>query len=166
MGNALGDPGVESICCVSRTFSLTVRSRSEDVESADALQAAIAHDRLINDTVNATLEETIRGGSDAKTSAWGVAGGAWGGPTIPLFGGIAGGASNASSTAWQNSGRDLSASALSTLSDAVTQSASAVRRLRSTVVQQMAQGETTSAIAGSTETRMRLSYLPIIGAMQ
>jgi hypothetical protein len=122
-------------------------SRSESMSSEEALTASLQHDRTISDIVDATIEETMRGGSRAHSEARGGAVGAGlaipiGPVAIPLFGGFAAGGADASSSAWQNSGRDLAMNALNTLSDATSQAASALRRQRATVVQQVSQGET------------------------
>ncbi len=121
-------------------------SRSEMLASEESLQSELTHDRTISDIVDATLEETMRGGSTAHTKGRGGAVGAGlaipiGPVVIPLFGGFAAGGTDSNSSAWQDSGRDLAMSSLNTLSDATMQAASALRRQRATVVQQARQGE-------------------------
>ncbi len=63
--------------------------------------------------------------------------------------GIGGGTSSADANAWQDSSRNTSANALNQLRDRTIQSASAVRSMRSTVVQTMRQGERVTATTES-----------------
>ncbi|MEO6392560.1 MAG: hypothetical protein ABIP75_11955 [Pyrinomonadaceae bacterium] len=118
-------------------------SRRESLEEQEFMSAQLNRDRDIVDVASASLHESMRGGSNANTSSFGVGLGigAIVGPVGGLFG-IGGGSSNANSTAWQNSSRDSAAHSMQSLSDSVSQSASAVRSQRSTVVQTVNQGET------------------------
>lgn len=116
--------------------------RDESVEARERLTNVLSRDRDINEMVNTTLRESIRGGSTASTSAFGggIGIGAILGPVGGLLG-IGGGASKASSRAWQDSSRDLAAGSLQQLRDRTSQAAAAVRSQRATVVQATRQGE-------------------------
>ena len=85
----------------------------------------------------------MRGGS--SSNVWGAGGGF--GLGIPIGAGFlgiggGGGAGGAGSEAWQNSSRALAASSLQQIRERITQSASALRSQRATVVQSVQQGET------------------------
>lgn len=129
-------------------------ARTEAIVETENLNAAISRDRDINDVVRGTVNESVRGGSSASTSSFGgglgIAGGLFGGAGF-LGGllGIGGGTSSAGSTAFQDSSRSTSASALNQLRDRTVQSASSVRSQRSTVVQTMRQGERVTATTES-----------------
>lgn len=121
-------------------------ARAETIEEREQIDAFIARDRDINEIVNATVSESVRGGS--KSSAGSIAGGIGIGAILGPVGGllgIGGGKSSASSSAWQNSSRSTAASALNQLRDRTIQSASAVRSQRSSVVQTLRQGERVTA---------------------
>lgn len=121
-------------------------SRTELLTEQEQLVANLSRDRDINEIVNTTLTESMRGGSKAKTSSFagGLGIGAVLGPVGGLLG-IGGGSSKASSSAWQNSSRQLAASSLQSLRDTTAQSASAIRSQRSTVIQTVKQGERVEA---------------------
>ena len=125
-------------------------ARTEALEEREQLEAEISRDRDINEIVNATLSESSRGGSKAKSGsiAGGIGVGAIIGPVGGLLG-IGGGSSSASGSAWQESSRSTAANALNQLRDRTTQSASALRSQRSTVVQTVTQGE---RVIATTET--------------
>lgn len=114
-------------------------ARTERLEAEDRLDAMISRDRDISEIVNASLRESLRGGSEASTWA---AGGGIGFALGPVVIGAGGGGGGASSSAWQNSARDTSANLLQQLRDRTLQSASSLRSQRSTVVQLVNQGET------------------------
>jgi competence ComEA-like helix-hairpin-helix protein len=150
MGNLLYSlplaPGQKKQIAVVDWERREVAARSEELEEREALDAAISRDRDINEIVNGTVSESVRGGSRASTAS--IAGGF----AAPIFGGllgIGGGASSASSSAFQDSSRNTAASALNQLRDRTIQSASALRSQRSTVVQTTRQGE---RIVATTET--------------
>lgn len=120
--------------------------RSEQLDYAESLTANLTRDRDINEVVAGAVSESIRGGSTAKTSAFG---GGFGlgavvpaGP-VPLGGllGVAGGSSKASSRAWQNSARETTMTSAQSLRDRTSQSAAAVRSQRATVIETATQGE-------------------------
>jgi hypothetical protein len=117
-------------------------ARFETGQETESLSAAMVHDRDISEIVDLSLSEHIAGGSTAKTSS---AGGGLGlgfiGKGFGALLGVSGGGSKSSSSAWQNSSRNLSTNSLHQLRDATMQSASAVRTQRTTVIQTMRQGE-------------------------
>lgn len=126
--------------------------RQEALEETESLQATLSRDRDIGEMVSSVLSESSRGGSSASTSAvgGGIGIGAILGPVGGLLG-IGGGASNASSTAWQDSSRNVAANSLQTLRDRTSQAAASMRAQRSTVIQTVTQGErvavTTESVA-------------------
>ncbi|HET8711011.1 MAG TPA: helix-hairpin-helix domain-containing protein, partial [Spongiibacteraceae bacterium] len=124
--------------------------RQESLEEEESLTATLSRDRDIGEMVNSVLTESSRGGSSANTSSFGggLGIGAILGPVGGLLG-IGGGASNANSTAWQNSSRNVAANSLQTLRDRTSQAAAAMRAQRSTVIQSIAQGERVSVVTES-----------------
>ena len=125
-------------------------ARTEALFESESLDASIARDRDVNEIVNGTLRESARGGS--SSSGGGIGGGLGVAGIFSGVGavlGIGGGYSSASSSAWQNSSRDTSASALNQLRDRTVQSASSVRSQRSSVVQTVTQGERVTATTES-----------------
>jgi hypothetical protein len=120
--------------------------RSESLEERERLTAELSRDRDISEIAEASLNEEIRGGSRARTGAFGggLGIGAILGPVGGLLG-IGGGTSSASSSAWQTATRETTASSLQQLRERIQQAASAVRSQRSTVVQTVRQGETVTA---------------------
>ncbi|UCG26283.1 MAG: helix-hairpin-helix domain-containing protein, partial [Chloroflexota bacterium] len=117
-------------------------ARTESLIEREQLAASLSRDRDINEVVSATLTESVRGGSTARTGAFGggLGIGAILGPVGGLLG-IGGGTSKASSSAWQDSSRRTAASSLQQLRDRTAQAASSLRSQRSTVVQTVRQGE-------------------------
>lgn len=125
-------------------------TRREQLDATESLDASLERDRDISEVVRGALSESTRGGSSA--SGGGIAAGGGIGGILGSFGGllgIGGGYSSASGSAWQNSSRKTSASALNQLRDRTTQSASAVRSQRSSVVQSVRQGERVEATTES-----------------
>jgi len=125
-------------------------ARTEAVESREQLDAALERDRDISEIVSGTIRESTRGGSSASSGS--IAGGLGIAAIIPPVGavlGIGGGHSSADSSAWQESSRSTAANALNQLRDRTIQTASAVRSLRSSVVQTVTQGE---RVIATTET--------------
>lgn len=114
-------------------------ARFEFALEAEQINAMISRDRDISEITNATVNENVRGGSEATTWA---AGGGLGLAIGPLVLGAAGGGGGASSSAWQDSSRSASANFLNQLRDKTIQSASSVRSQRTSVVQSVRQGET------------------------
>lgn len=121
-------------------------ARQESLSESEQLDAFISRDRDIHEIVNATVAESTRGGSSAKTGSFGggIGIGAILGPVGGLLG-IGGGSSKASSSAWQNSSRKTAADSLQMLRDRTIQGASSIRNQRSTVVQTVRQGERVTA---------------------
>lgn len=118
-------------------------ARTESLEEREQLSAMLNRDRDISEIASASVRENLTGGSSASTDSFGF-GGALGfiGEGIGGLLGFGGGSSSAGSTAWQNSGRDTSASSLQQLRDRTVQGATSVRNQRSTVIQTVHQGET------------------------
>lgn len=121
-------------------------ARSEAQTVTEALVADISHDRDISEIINSSFRENINASSTNRISSTsGGIGGALGfiGSSFGL--GIAGGVSHSgassSSTATQNSARDLAGSTLNRLQDNIAQSASSLRSQRSTVIQTVGQTE-------------------------
>ena len=117
--------------------------RSESRVFQERLDARLEHDRGVSEIVKSVLTENVRGGS--SSNVWAAGGGfGLGIPIGPGFLGIGGGggAGGASSEAWQDSSRSLTGSTLQQLRERITQSASALRSQRISVVQSVRQGET------------------------
>lgn len=117
--------------------------RTESRRFEERLTARLGHDRGVSEIVKSVLTESVRGGSNSNV--WAAGGGfGLGIPIGPGFLGIGagGGAGGASSEAWQDSSRALSASSVQQLRERITQSASALRSQRVSVVQSVRQGET------------------------
>lgn len=125
-------------------------ARTEAIETREELDAMLSRDRDINEIVNATVSESVRGGSKSSTSSFagGLGVGAILGPVGGLLG-VGGGTASANTRAWQDSSRSTAASALNQLRDRTIQSASSLRSQRSTVVQTVRQGE---RVVATTET--------------
>lgn len=121
-------------------------SRTGTREYEESLYNSLSRDRDVNEISKGVLKESMRGGSTAKTSAFGAGVGIGGiaGPVGGLLG-VAGGSSKSSSRAWQNSSRKTSMKSMQKLRDRTVQSANAVRSQRSTVVTTATQGERFSA---------------------
>ncbi len=117
-------------------------SRTEAQIVTEELESELSRNRDIIDVVSGAVSESLRGGSSSSAGSFGggLGIGAILGPVGALLG-IGGGTSSASSSAWQNSSRSTSANALNQLRDRTSQSASAVRSQRSTVIQTVRQGE-------------------------
>jgi hypothetical protein len=120
--------------------------RDEASHEDEALDSYLAHNRDILDITRGSVAEHMKGGSHNETSgSAGGIGGAAGGMFSGVFAGIAGGFSSSSgessSSAWQDSSRDVAANGLNQLRDTIQQGASAVRNQRSTVVQTARQTE-------------------------
>ena len=117
--------------------------RSESRVFEERLDARLEHDRGVSEIVKSVLTENVRGGS--SSNVWAAGGGF--GLGIPIGAGFlgiggGGGAGGASSEAWQDSSRSLTGSTLQQLRERITQSASALRSQRISVVQSVRQGET------------------------
>ena len=117
----------------------------QQLDYQESLYNSLNRDRDVNEVARATLNENIRGNSEA--SAWGVGGGLGIGAIIPnpvpIGGllGVAGGFGTGSSSASQNASRTTTASSQQQISDRTVQAANSVRSQRSTVIQTVSQGE-------------------------
>lgn len=139
-------------------------SRSESLDASEALSATLSRDRDINEVASAAFSESIKGGSEAKT---GAVGGGFGLAIGPLVIGGGGGSSWASSSAWQDSSRNLSAQSMQQLRDNTSQGAAAIRNQRATVVQVAGQSEsvgtTTEVIANHNHCHaMTVQYFEVL----
>jgi hypothetical protein len=121
-------------------------SRRESLDYQESLYNSLSRARDVNEIVRGSLQESTRGGSTASSSSVG-SGLGLGFLTGPVGGliGVAGGTSQSSSTAWQNSSRHTALNNLQQLRDRTVQSANSLRSQRATVVQTATQGERFSA---------------------
>lgn len=160
-GYSLGDllyslplaPGQKKLISVVDWERREQTRRDEATASQETLQAALSRDRDISEVVSGALTESSRGGSRNTTAGAGIGTGAAGNGSYQQFNfgalmGISGGIGDSTSDAFQQSARRLSGSTLQSLRDRTLQSASAVRNLRSSIVQTARQGE---AVRASTE---------------
>ncbi|MCP3941875.1 MAG: hypothetical protein GY710_10380 [Desulfobacteraceae bacterium] len=117
-------------------------SREESQEYNEQLNNFLGKDRDVSEVVFGILNENTAGGSSARTSsASGGLGLGFAGEKFSGVLGVSGGASKASSHAWQDSSRSLSLNDLQQIRDKTIQSANATRGQRSTVVQSAGQAE-------------------------
>lgn len=157
-GYSLGDllyslplaPGQKKLISVIDWDRREQTARSENTRSDEAVTAELSRDRDLGEVVTGTLSESSRGGSKSTTAGVGVGTGAAGNGTYQGFNfgaliGVSGGYGEANSSAWQDSARNLASNSLQNLRDRTLQSASAVRGIRSTVVQNVSQGESVRA---------------------
>ena len=160
-GYSLGDllyslplaPGQKKVISVVDWERREQTSREEFTSAEEGLQAALSRDRDLSEVVTGTLSESARGGSSNTTVGFGAGKGSAGNGSYQGFNfggvmGVSGGFGSSDSDAFQVSSRDLSSSSLQSLRDRTLQSASAVRNLRSTIVQTARQGE---AVRATTE---------------
>ncbi len=160
-GYSLGDllyslplaPGQKKLISVVDWERRERTERSEDTFSNEGLNAALSRDRDLGEVVTGALTESSRGGSKSTSVGVGAGTGAAGNGSYQAFNfgalvGVSGGYGQSDSGAWQDSARNLSSSSLQSLRDRTLQSASAVRGLRSSVVNTVAQGE---AVRATTE---------------
>ncbi len=117
----------------------------QQLDYQESLYNSLSRDRDVNEVARATLNEHIRGSSEAST--WGVGGGLGIGAIIPIevpigaLLGVGGGFGTGSSSASQSSSRTTTASSQQQISDRTVQAANSVRSQRSTVIQTVSQGE-------------------------
>jgi hypothetical protein len=117
-------------------------ARRESLEEQETLSSYLSRDRDISEIAQASVVESMLGGSKSTTSS--IAGGTGGSFVYGAWAAVAGmggGASGASSTAWQQSARSAAAASMQQLRDFTMQGATAVRSQRATVVQTVRQGE-------------------------
>lgn len=124
-------------------------SRGESTDVSEQLSHSLSRDRDIDEILTGTLSESIKGGSKAKTRGWSTGLGLAGsGSKDNLSLGISTGfnlsGGSGSSSAWQDSTRDMTSSLHNRLRDSTMQATSSVRSQRSTVVTSARQGETFS----------------------
>jgi hypothetical protein len=155
-GYSLGDllyslplaPGQKKLVSVTDWERREQTARSEETTGDEGLNASIARTRDLGEVVTGALTESVRGGSRNTTTGAGLGTGAAGNGSYEGFNfgallGVSGGYGDSDSGAWQDSSRGIATNSLQTLRDNTVQSASAVRSLRSTVVQTVSQGEST-----------------------
>jgi len=118
----------------------TEGQRADSTAASEQITAALTRDRDIREIVGSTVGEMLRGESGAVTGGL-AAGGGYSSGTAVI--GVAGGVGGAYATADQNGSRTLAGQMEQRIRDVTLQSASAVRSARSTVVQQVAEGERT-----------------------
>jgi murein DD-endopeptidase MepM/ murein hydrolase activator NlpD len=117
----------------------------QQLDYQESLYNSLSRDRDVNEVARATLNENIRGSSEA--SSWGVGGGLGIGAIIPIevpigaLLGVGGGFGKGSSSASQDASRTTTASSQQQISDRTVQAANSVRSQRSTVIQTVSQGE-------------------------
>ncbi|MBK9947024.1 MAG: M23 family metallopeptidase [Nitrospira sp.] len=129
-------------------------ANSQQLDYEESLNNTLIRDRDISEVVSATLSESLRGRSTAKTSGFGAGFGAAAMGVIKgiSFGsvlGISGGSSKSGSTASQDSSRTSTGNSLQSIRDRTMQAANAVRSQRSTVIQTVSQGERVQATSES-----------------
>lgn len=116
-------------------------SNTQSVDFRESVESSLSRDRDINEIATGIATESIDGSSSSHV---GAGGGGFGLALGPVVIGGAGGYSKAWSTASQDAMRSVNSRNMQSLSDRTVQSASAIRSLRSTVVQTVAQSETMS----------------------
>jgi hypothetical protein len=135
-------PGQKKQIAVLEWDRADTAARTEATDVSEAVSATLSRDRDIDEIANVAFSESLRGGSRATTSA---GGGGFGLAIGPLVIGGGGGAAKASSNAWSDNSRSLSAQTLNQVRDRVSQGAAAVRNQRSTVVETVGQSERVTA---------------------
>lgn len=135
-------PGQKKQIAVLEWDRADTAARTEATDVEEVVSATLSRDRDIDEIANVAFSESLRGGSRASTYA---GGGGFGLAIGPLVIGGGGGAAKASSDAWSDNSRNLSAQTLNQLRDRVSQGASAVRNQRSTVVETVGQSERVTA---------------------
>jgi hypothetical protein len=157
-GYSLGDllhslplaPGQKKLISVVDWERREQTSREEVTSSGESLRAGLSRDRDVHEVVSGALSESAKGGSRSQTEGVGAGTGQAGNGSYQQYNfgglvGVSGGVGDSDASAFQDSARDLSGSSLQTLRDRTLQSASAVRNLRSTIVQTAREGETARA---------------------
>lgn len=130
-----------------------VGTRDEKTKVDERLVHNLRRERVIEESVKASIEEWQRGGSimggvaasggSAAGASAGQSGGSGGGAALGAISGVAGGISAALGGAYSTSrgSRDIAADTIQKLSDNITQAATSSRELFSTVVVQTSQAE-------------------------
>jgi hypothetical protein len=138
MGHSLGEllyslalaPCEETRVAIIEWSRQEEASRSETAEQSEQLQHSLLRDRSISEAVDSVLDEVQSGSSSTASGAIGISF-----PGFSLGGGGGGSESNSEGH------REIQASTLHRLADAVVQRASSLRSQRSTVVTQSRQAE-------------------------
>ncbi len=112
--------------------------RNETTKLDESLVHELRRDRVISETVNASIRE-LQSGSSFMAGHAGSAGGALGGSGMGLAAGVSDAIGGTTSTT--RGSRDIAADTVQRLSDNVAQAATSSRELNSTVVVQSAQAE-------------------------
>lgn len=154
-GYSLGDllyslplaPGQKKQIAVVDWEQRQVSERTESTRLDEGVQALLSRDRDINEIVGTSLKEHMRGESTNLTMGAGQGSGAagsgsYGGASVGAVSAMALSGGYSKSTAEQDAARSLTAQAQQRLRDTTFQAASAVRSLRSTVIQTVSQRET------------------------
>lgn len=121
--------------------------RTETQVVSEEMEAQISRDRDISEIMNSSFNESIAASSTNSTSSTSAGiGGGIGGFISPVVFGVAGGISHSgassTSTANQDSSRNIAGNSLNRLRDNTSQSASSLRNQRNTVIQAVGQNET------------------------
>lgn len=149
-GYSLGDlvyslplaPGQKKQIVVFESSHNLTGAESQTLSQDESLSAELISDRFITDQLSGGLNEDISGKSKAKTSGMSAGLGAsasYGGIGASL--GVAGGFANSSSSASQNSSRNISQFFGEKLRQSLMQNAESYRRLNSSVVTSVTQGQ-------------------------
>lgn len=126
--------------------------RTERTQLRDQVSDETVRERDYHDAVAANLSEWASGQSHSDTEA--IAGGI-GFFASGVLGGIGGGAGSSNSSSYQEGGRTTTASELQRLRDAIRRHGDSLRRLESTVVNEVTQEET---VTGTTEVIRNPNY--------
>jgi hypothetical protein len=117
-------------------------SEDQNISQSESLAASLLSERSIVDQIAGNIGESIRGQSDATTAGISAAAGASGSSGfIGASAGVAGGYSNANSTAGQDSNRNLSQYFQEQLRQSVNQNASSFRKLTASAVTTVKEGQ-------------------------
>jgi hypothetical protein len=117
-------------------------SEDQNISQTESLAASLLSERSIVDQIAGNIGESIRGQSDATTAGISAAAGASGSSGfIGASAGVAGGYSNANSTAAQDSNRNLSQYFQEQLRQSINQNASSYRKLTASAVTTVKEGQ-------------------------
>ncbi|CAM3717383.1 hypothetical protein G4177_33875 [Corallococcus sp. ZKHCc1 1396] len=124
-------------------------SRDEATVVEEGLTHSLSRDRDIDEILSGTVQESMRGGSSAKTRGFsfglgGAGSGSKNGVAVGLSTGFSISGGSGTSSAWQDNTRDMTSSLHNRLRDATMQATSSVRSQRATVVTSAKQGESLS----------------------
>lgn len=125
-------------------------SRTEESTQTESLTNTVTRESDSQEIIKTALAESLSGQSNVVSkSRGGSIGGSIAGSIGSAIFGISGGYQSSrqqtSSTASQNSSRDLASNAMQSLKDRIQQSASSVRSQRNTVIQTVSQSESANA---------------------